>query len=128
MGDTERLVFSNFQYVFIRCDMSSSTFTSDYCELSHPCKKEVDASYSRTKRAHGNFKMSCQPDRSSAYAEDLRWRMVWQRDGLGYSYARIARNLCVDKSTVWRTVQLFHVTGDVAKKSLSQRSGTQSSD
>ena len=60
--------------------------------------------------------MSCQPNRSSAYAKDLRWRMVWQRDGLGYSYARIARNLCVDKSTVWRTVQLFHVTGDVAKK------------
>ena len=59
---------------------------------------------------------SCQPDRCSAYADDLRWRMVWQREALGYSYDKISSNLCVDRSTVWRTVQLFLTTGNVAKR------------
>ena len=54
--------------------------------------------------------------RSSAYSEDMRWRMVWQREALGYSYADIAQNLCVDKSTVSRTLNLFRTTGSVAKK------------
>ena len=54
--------------------------------------------------------------RSSAYDEDLRWRMVWQRYGLGNSYDQIARNLCVDKATVWRTANLFNTTGKVSKR------------
>lgn len=57
-----------------------------------------------------------EPTRSSAYDEDLRWRMVWQREALGHSYEVIAKNLCVDKSTVWRTVALFQETGQVTKK------------
>ena len=54
--------------------------------------------------------------RCSAYDEDLRWRMVYQREALGYTYQRIASNLSVDPSTVWRTVRLFHNTGSVSKK------------
>ena len=53
---------------------------------------------------------------SSVYSEDLRWRIVWQREGLGYSYKAIARNLNIDTSTVSRTLQLFHNTGSVYKK------------
>ena len=30
------------------------------------------------------------------YSEDLRWRMVWQREALGYTYAKIAENLWQD--------------------------------
>lgn len=59
---------------------------------------------------------SCEPHRSSAYSEDLRWRMVWQCEALGYTHARVAENLGVDRSTVSRTLQLFHTTGSICKK------------
>ena len=59
---------------------------------------------------------SCEPKRSSSYCEDLRWRMIWQREGLCYSYKVVARNLGVDKSTVKRTVRKFLQTGTVAKE------------
>lgn len=59
---------------------------------------------------------SCEPDRCSAYSEDLRWRMVWQKEALGYSRSRIAENLGVDQSTVSRTLTLFSTTGQVSKK------------
>ena len=56
----------------------------------------------------------------SAYQDDLRWRMVYQREALGCTYQRIAENLNVDTSTVWRTVQLFLNTGGVSKKEYSK--------
>ena len=59
---------------------------------------------------------SFEKSRSSAYSEDLRWRMVWQREALGYTYAKIAENLCVDKSTVSRTLNFFLTTGSVSKR------------
>lgn len=37
---------------------------------------------------------SSQPRRQTA---DLRWRMVWQSEGLGHTYSAIAENLNVDK-------------------------------
>ena len=61
-----------------------------------------------------------EPFRVRAYGEDLRWRMVYQCEALGYSYQKIATNLCVDASTVWRTVQLFQQTGSVEKKKYSR--------
>ena len=42
--------------------------------------------------------------------------MIWQREAVGNSYEEVARSLCVDKATVWRTVALFHSTGKVSKK------------
>ena len=63
--------------------------------------------------------MSFEPSRSSAYSEDLRWRMVWQKEALGYTCTKIAENLCVDKSTVSRTLTLFHST--VSQKSHTQK-------
>ena len=59
---------------------------------------------------------SHEPNRTSAYSEDLRWRMVWQREALGYTYDQITTNLGVDKSTVQRTVQLFFNSGSVCKR------------
>ena len=59
---------------------------------------------------------SCEPLRCSAYSEDLRWRMVWQRQALGYTYQKVAENLGVDKSTVYRTLQLFESSGSVEKR------------
>ena len=60
--------------------------------------------------------MSCEPGRTSAYSEDLRWRMVWQREAIGLPRSVVASNLGVDESTVFRTLQLFHSTGSVAKR------------
>ncbi len=60
--------------------------------------------------------VSCEPHRKSAYSEDLRWRMVWQVEGLGYSQKKVAQNLGVDYSTVSRTISLFLTTGSVSKK------------
>ena len=61
-------------------------------------------------------KTSCESKRSSAYSEDLRWRMVYQSLGLRLSYSDIAKNLCVDVATVKRTVKLYNQTGRVSKK------------
>ena len=60
--------------------------------------------------------MSCEPRRTSAYSEDLRWRMVWQKEVLGLSYKEIGNHLNVDPSTVCRTVHIFHQTGGVSKR------------
>ena len=59
---------------------------------------------------------SIEPARTSAYSEDLRWRMIWQKEALGLTYEEVAKNLGVDKATVWRTVSLFQETGNVTKK------------
>ena len=58
--------------------------------------------------------------RCRAYDEDLRWRMVYQREALQYTYQEIASNLNVDVSTAWRTVQLFRNTGSVTKKKYNK--------
>ena len=63
----------------------------------------------------GTMKTSYEPKRSSAYSEDLRWRMVWQREALGHTYEQISKNLGVDSSTVQRTVALLNATGSVQK-------------
>ncbi len=60
---------------------------------------------------------SCEPSRTSAYSEDLRWRIVWQREGLNKKCKDIASNLGVDAATVCRTLSLFRHTGSVHKKS-----------
>ena len=69
-------------------------------------------------QSHSFFEMafSCEKNRTTAYSEDLRWRMVWQSQALSFSSATIARNLGVDVSTVKRTVDLFERTGQVKKR------------
>ena len=51
--------------------------------------------------------------RTKAYSSDHRWRMVHQRLVLGNSYRHIGEQLCVDPSTVQRTLRLFEETGTV---------------
>ena len=58
---------------------------------------------------------SCESKRSSAYSDDLRWRIVWQREALQFTISQIAVNLCVSESTVRRTIQRFETSGEVAK-------------
>ena len=59
---------------------------------------------------------SCEPKRSSAYSEDVRWRVVWQRQALSVPCMAIATNLNIDISTVKRILRLFATTGDVCKR------------
>lgn len=58
---------------------------------------------------------SCESKRSSAYSDDLRWRIIWQREALNLKYSDIAVNLCVSESTVRRIVERFEASGDVSK-------------
>ena len=53
--------------------------------------------------------------------EDLRWRMVWQREALGKKCKDVAANLCVDLATVSRTVARFREIGLVLKKCHQSR-------
>ena len=59
---------------------------------------------------------SYEPNCTSAYSDDLRWRMAWQREALGFTCNQIATNLGVDKSMAHRTVQLFLNTSSVCKR------------
>lgn len=58
---------------------------------------------------------SYEPSRRKAYCDEVRWRMVYQCEGLGYSKSVVAKNLGVNKSTVSRIVNRFLTTGSVTK-------------
>lgn len=68
--------------------------------------------------------MSCEGRRTKAYDNDLRWRMVYQVKVQNLRHREVARNLCVDQSTVSRTVALFDDTGDVKKRKYPSNPGT----
>ena len=66
--------------------------------------------------AERSTRTSYEPRRTWAYLNNLRWRMVYQRETLQLSYEAIGSNLGVDPSTVCRTVSLFLSTSKVDKK------------
>jgi len=59
---------------------------------------------------------SNEPARSTAYSEDLCWMIIWQRLAVELPTKVVAKNLCIDGSTVWRTCKTFNNTGAVSKK------------
>ena len=67
--------------------------------------------------------MSCEPRRTSAYSNDLRWRMVYMVEMQHKSYREVAENLAVDPSTVCRTVSLFSEFGNVDKRKYPPNKG-----
>ena len=72
-----------------------------------------------------NMATSCENNRTQAYSEDLRWRMIYRVMMLHESYRAVGVHLNVDSSTVWRTVSLFKETGNVCKRNYPANSGTQ---
>ena len=60
---------------------------------------------------------SAEPNRRRAYGSDLRWRIVFQRFGMGLRYDNIARNLNVATSTAYRICARFKATGEVQPSS-----------
>ena len=63
---------------------------------------------------------SAEPHRKTPYAADLRWRIIWQRIGMEFSYRRIAAYLNVALETVYHINRRFIETGDVMPKKASQ--------
>ena len=59
---------------------------------------------------------SIEPSRSSAYANDLRWQIVWQCEALAHKPSQVAENLHVDEATVRRVLRTFRATGTVDKR------------
>ena len=60
--------------------------------------------------------MSCEPKRTSAYSNDLRWRMVYMVEMQNKRYRELAENLAVGPSTVYRTVSLSVSLGMLTKE------------
>ena len=55
--------------------------------------------------------ISAEPERKTAYSNDLRWRIVHQRIALNLPLVKIAQNLNVAISTVHHTYRLFEESG-----------------
>ena len=68
---------------------------------------------------------SCENQRTRAYENDLRWRMVYQVQSLSMPCQQVAENLSVEPATVSRINALFESTGDVVKKKYPPNKGTQ---
>ena len=60
--------------------------------------------------------LSCDPKRTSAYSEDIRWRIIWQREVLGLKMEKVAQNLNLHPSMVCRVIKLFEETDTVSKR------------
>ena len=83
----------------------------------------------QTKIAHARiplarkFKMSFSMEtrRTSPYSDDLRWRMIWQKEALGLSSSEVATRLGVDPTTVRRIIRKFKRTGNVGKEKYPVR-------
>ena len=67
--------------------------------------------------------MSCERKRTKAY-DDLHWRMVYQVKVQNLPHCQVARNLCVDQSTVSRTVALFDSTEGVDRRKYPSNHGS----
>lgn len=65
-------------------------------------------------------KCSCETSRCWAYAEELKWRIVYQSYILGLAQRAIAANLNIDRSTVSRILARFEATGDVKASTTRQ--------
>ena len=61
-------------------------------------------------------RLSAEPGRKSPYANDLRWRVVWQRLVHELTFSQIAGRLNISVSTAQRIFTLFEITGDVSPK------------
>ena len=65
--------------------------------------------------------MSAEPGRTKAYSSDLRWRIVWQRIGMGMSFRKIAANLNISVGTAYNIFKLFQTTCGVEARKMPKR-------
>lgn len=67
---------------------------------------------------------TCENNRTKAYENDLRWRMVFQVQSLNKSYREVGESLNVDPATVYRINALFDSNGGITKKKYPPNKGT----
>ena len=57
---------------------------------------------------------SAEPGRKTAYSQDIGWRVVWQKAGMGLTFRQIASRLQIATGTAHRIFKRFHDTGDIS--------------
>lgn len=77
--------------------------------------------YTRCKTSSTGMATSAEPGRKAPYAEDLRWRIVWQRIGMGLSFREIASNINVSLGSAYGIFKRFVDTGDIAATKIDKR-------
>ena len=65
--------------------------------------------------------MSAEPGRTAPYANDLRWRVVWQRIALELPFRTVARNLNLSVGTAYNIFKRFQDTGEVDPRPATRR-------
>lgn len=65
--------------------------------------------------------MSAEPGRTAPYANDLRWRVVWQHVALELPFRNIAKNLSISVGTAHNIFKRFQDTGEVDPKPATRR-------
>ena len=65
--------------------------------------------------------MSAEPGRTAPYANDLRWRVVWQHVALELPFRNIANNLSISVGTAYNIFKRFEDTGEVDPKPATKR-------
>ena len=64
---------------------------------------------------------TAEPGRKRAYDSGLRWRIIYQRIGMNYTYQKIAHNLNISVCTAQRIFQRFKATNSVDPTSIKSR-------
>ena len=64
---------------------------------------------------------SAEPERKTAYSDDLSWWIVWLRLTRELSYQEVAKNLCMSLGTVHNVWKKFMESGEVTAKKKPPR-------
>ena len=59
------------------------------------------------------MQMSAEPGRKAPYANDLRWRIIWQRLGMEHTFRQVSGSLNIAIGTVYNIFRRFESTGNV---------------
>ncbi len=63
---------------------------------------------------------SAEPGRKAPYSADLRWRIIWQRFGMGLTYRLVAKSLNVSLGTAYNICRSFEESGSVTPKTREE--------
>ena len=61
---------------------------------------------------------------SAPYSKDLRWRVIWMKDVLGYEVNEVAASLCLSPRTVERYRRQFLNFGDINPEVIGRPSNS----
>ena len=64
---------------------------------------------------------SAEPGRTTAYSDDIRWRVIWQRLVRELSFSEIAKNLNIAVGTAHNVWSRFMLIGEVSAKKQPPR-------